>query len=163
MIWGFETDDIALAAACQVIYVVYRSRDHKRFKVTPDMWGRIEQAAKSAAKRAADLTDFIEKLKPKLCCRTLRRQWMTADTRTVTLYKAPDGTLLSRGVDRVGCDFLVDVLSGRAAPHASVLDNLYRKTSLVIALVRERLERERPLEAELAKEDEDGESERAEA
>src|SRR5690554_2476643 len=76
MYYGFDTSDESAAIGALLVYGIYRSRDQKRFKVTPDMWGIIERGVKSSAKRAMDLNDFIEKLKPKLRCSSIQPRWM---------------------------------------------------------------------------------------
>lgn len=146
MIYGFQTQDEAAATAALLVYGVYRSRDVRRFKVTPDMWGRIDRAVKSAAKRSRDLPEFIEQLKPKLQCATLHPRWMTTgDIETVTMVMDPiTGELIGRG-DANRREFWVNIIDGAEAK--PVLAALKRKTAYVIALVRDRLERERPLEA----------------
>ncbi|NQS75213.1 MAG: hypothetical protein HQP61_02040 [Peptococcaceae bacterium] len=144
MIHNFDTSEENAATAAFLVYVVYRSRDHKRFKITPGLWDQIERAVKSVAKRAEDLPEFIEKLKPKLACSSIKPKW----AKTV-----PDGMpdMMSDGmgglIELANDDrrqFLTGVL--RRANNRDVLDVLYNKTAYVILLVRERLERERPYE-----------------
>lgn len=143
---GFQTKDESAAVAALMVYGVYRSRDQRRFKVTPEMWARIERAVKSTAKRAFDLNDFIERLKPKLQCSTINPRWMAtglADTVTFRLDPRTGEIVGSGAADRR--EFWVDVLD--RADHRAALDALYRKAAYVIALVRDRIERERPIEA----------------
>ena len=97
MYYGFNTGDENAALGALLVYGIYRSRDVKRFKVTPDMWGIIERAVKSSAKRALDLHDFIEKLKPRLMCSALKPKWMATDTNTITMAIDPEtGELLQK-------------------------------------------------------------------
>lgn len=144
MYYGFNTGDENAALGALLVYGIYRSRDVKRFKVTPDMWGIIERAVKSTAKRALDLHDFIERLKPRLMCSTLKPKWMATDTDTITMAVDPETGELLQKQDKGRRQFWVEILE--EVDHQAVLDILYRKTSWVIALVRDRLERERPLE-----------------
>jgi hypothetical protein len=126
------------------VYAVYRSRDVKRFKISPDMYGQIERAVKSVAKRASDLGEFIEKLKPKLMCPTIHPRWAkTMPDGIVSMKALPDGSF-AQVQDQGQRQFLTDVL--KEVNHRQVLDILYRKTALVILLVRDRLEREKPIE-----------------
>ena len=156
MYYGFNTGDENAALGALLVYGIYRSRDIKRFKVTPDMWGIIERAVKSSAKRALDLQDFIEKLKPRLMCSTLKPKWMATDTNTITMAVDPETGELLQKQDKGRRQFWVEILE--EVDHQAVLDILYRKTSWVIALVRDRLERERPLEVSgIIKEDEEDE------
>lgn len=145
MFYGFDTSDEDAAIGALLVYGIYRSRDQERFKVTPDMWGIIERAVKSSAKRAMDLNDFIERLKPKLHCSTVHPRWMWDGQNTVTMALNRETGELYEVQDKGKRMFWTGILE--QADHRTVLDRLYRRTALIIALVRERLERERPLEA----------------
>lgn len=145
MYYGFETGTEDAALAALLVYGVYRSRDSKRFKVSPEMWSTIERAVKSSAKRALDLHDFIEKLKPKLMCSSLKPRWMSTDPRSYSTVVLDDGSLVVKE-DKGRRRFWVEILEG--INHEPVLAILREKTAWVIALVRDRLERERPLEVQ---------------
>ncbi len=153
MIYNFDTSNQDAATAAFLVYVVYRSRDMKRFKITPEMWSTIERAVKSVSKRAEDLAEFIEKLKPKLSCASIKPKWAkTVPDGMVTMMHGADGSLYEIGHDRVEKrQFLTDVLEN--ADDRAVLDVLYRKAAYVVLLVRDRLERERPYEAQFEAED----------
>lgn len=160
MYYGFNTGDENAALGALLVYGIYRSRDVKRFKVTPDMWGVIERAVKSSAKRALNLHDFIERLKPRLMCSTLKPKWMATDEEAllspVTMAVNRETGEIIQKQDKGRRQFWVEILE--EVDHQAVLDILYRKTSWVIALVRDRLERERPLEVSgIIKEDEEDE------
>jgi hypothetical protein len=145
MYYNFDTDSGEAAVAALLVYAIYRSRDTKRFKISPDMWSMIERACKSASKRAMDLGDFIEKLKPKLQCPTIHPRWAkTIPDGLISMKMQEDGSIV-QVQDQGRRQFLTDVL--REVNHRDVLDYLYRKTALVVLLVRDRLEREKPIEA----------------
>lgn len=144
MYYGFQTSDENAAIGALLIYGIYRSRDIKRFKVTPDMWGMIERAVKSSAKRAMDLTDFIEKLKGKLKCSSLKPQYMATNTNVVAMQVNQETGEIIQVEDKGKREFWVDLLEN--ADDKAILERLYAKTSLIIALVRDRLEREKALE-----------------
>ncbi|MDI6872079.1 MAG: hypothetical protein QME79_12200 [Bacillota bacterium] len=147
MIYGFSTSDENAALGALLVYGVWRSRDPKRFKITPDCWGIVERAAKASAKRARDLYDFIEKLKPKLACSTLHPRWMKTEVETVTmLVNRETGELYSPGGQANRRQFWTEELE--SADHRAVLGLLYQQTARIIALVRDRLEREKPFEAQ---------------
>lgn len=76
MIYGFDTSDEHAATAALLVYAVYRSRDKARYKASPDMWEQIERFVKDSAKRAKTLPQFIESLKPRLACGSIRPRWM---------------------------------------------------------------------------------------
>lgn len=145
MIYGFETQDENAGIGALMVYGIYRSRDIKRFKVTPDMWGQIERAVKSSAKRALDMTGFIEKLKPKLSCSTIKPQYMKLSDETISMATNPETGEIYQLNETGKREFWVKILED--SDHEKVLDRLYNRTSLIIALVRDRLEREKPLEA----------------
>ena len=155
MIFNFQTQNENAAIAALLVYGIYRSRDAKKFKVTPDMWGMIERAVKSSAKRALDLNDFIEKLKPKMHCSTIHPKWMKTNFDVVsTMYVDREtGVLIEKKQTGERREFWTEILE--EADHETVLDVLYQKTSLVISLVRDRLEREKPIESIMMKEDEE--------
>jgi len=148
MFYGFDTSDENAAIGALLVYGIYRSRDQKRFKVSLDMWGQIERAVKSSAKRAMDCNDFIEKLKPKLHCSSIQPRWMWDGDQmleaTVSAYNRETGEIIEIA-DRGRRKFWTRILE--ECDHKIVLERLYQRTALIIALVRDRLERERPLEA----------------
>ena len=145
MYYNFDTEDHGQAVAALLVYAVYRSRDKKRFKISLDMWGQLERATKGVAKRARDLGEFIEKLKPKLMCPTIQPRWAkTIPDGMVTMRVLEDGSVAELQ-DQGRRQFLTDVL--QEVDHKEVLEILYRKTAIVILLVRDRLEREKPYES----------------
>jgi hypothetical protein len=152
VIYQFDTphDDEGrqAATAALLVYAIYRSRDKRKFKVSPEMWGQIERFTKASAKRARDLHAFIESLKPRLCCPTINPKWVEVGA-TGRLVALGDGSF-AEFPGQEQREFLTGVLND--ADHRQVVDTLYRKTSWVIALVRDRLEREKPIESQFEKE-----------
>lgn len=149
MIWGFDTDNEHVATGALLVYAIYRSRDRGRFKVTPDMWAQIERFVKASAKRAATLGQFIETLKPRLACAEIRPRAIAVGLRGVPTVSFAGGAFaeLDSQADSQR-EFGLSVIE--QADHARVLDHLYRETSYVVMAVRERLERERAVEARIA-------------
>lgn len=146
MIYSFDTDDDSEAIAALLVYAVYRSRDMKRFKVTPDMWAQIERFVKASAKRAERLTQFLESLKPRMSCGTLNPKWM--ETGIKGLLPITDSAGHVNYIESADSrEFLTSILA--IADHKKVLNVLYRETTLVILLVRQRLEVEKPIENKL--------------
>jgi len=146
MIYQFDTDDREAATAALLVYAVYRSRDSRRFKVTPDMWAKIERFVKASAKRARTVPAFLESLKPRLSCGTIHPQWMQAGIKGVIGRTDAIGNTeyIQRGDSR---EFLTGVLAD--CDERTVIKKLYKETTWAILLVRDRLEREKPVEAEL--------------
>lgn len=150
MIYGFDTDDQHAATAALLVYAIYRSRNKQRYKVTPDMWGQIERLTKSAAKRAESLPAFIEALKPRLYCETISPRWMAAGIKgDISMLASGDELIAFNNEDQR--EFLTRVLE--TSDHRSALGRLYRETAWVILLVRDRLEREKPIEQNVDLED----------
>lgn len=145
MYYNFDTDNEEIAVASLLVYVIWRSRDIKRFKITPDVYGQVERAVKSASKRAMDLGDFIEKLKPKIACSTINPRWAkTLLDNLISMKPTGDGSFI-QVQDKGRRQFLTDVL--QEVDHKAVLECLYKRTALVTLLMRERLEREKTIEA----------------
>lgn len=149
MIYGFDCDDQPSATAALLVYAVYRSRDSKRFKVTPDMWGLIERSVKASAKRATSLPRFLETLKPKLSCATLSPKWMEVGMAgELTLTPIQSGGFVQLADDSERREFLSGPINDADDP--AVIAVLYRETAWVILLVRDRIEREKPIEKRFA-------------
>jgi hypothetical protein len=146
MIYQFDTDDQAAATAALLVYAIYRSRDTRRFKVSPDMWAQIERFTKASAKRAASIPAFIESLKPRLQCGTIHPRWM--ETGIKGLLPITDKLGRTEYIQSADSrEFLTGVLA--AAEPRTVLKRLYAETAWIILLVRDRLEREKPIEEKL--------------
>lgn len=148
MYYGFDTRDENAAVGALIVYAIWRSRDKRRFKIDTEVWGRVERFVKSCAKRAVDLGGFIERLKAKMECPTINPRYCSAGAKVLTMIEGPSGELISRSGDN-SRTFLMDILA--VADETAVLKTLYEKTALVILLVRDRLEREKPYEAEITK------------
>lgn len=153
MIFGFDCQDEPAAVAALLVYAVYRSRDRRRFKVSPDMWAQIERFTKDAAKRATSIPRFVEALKPRLACDSLRPSAMRIGMRgEVPLAAVYDDTgrmsyamQLEPGAEHR--EFLTSIMERGDA--RAVISRAYHETAWVVALVRDRLERERPIEDQL--------------
>lgn len=146
MYYNFDTDDENEAKAALLVYCVYRSRDMQRFKVTPDMWAQIERFVKASAKRAKSLGEFLESLKPRLSCGTINPKWMNTGTKGMVGITDDEGftSYIQAGDQR---EFLTGLI--RTTEAKPVLRLLYRETTLIIQLVRVRLEAEKPIEQKL--------------
>lgn len=154
MIYNFDTDDHSSATAALIVYAIYRSRDKRRFKVSPEMWGQIERFTKASAKRAVNLPRFIDSMMPRMQCPSINPKWMEVGIK---------GGLLARensaGVTEYmefqaddSREFLTQVLN--SVDHMEVINKLYKETQWIVLLVRERLEREKPIESSFTIEEE---------
>lgn len=144
MIYNFDTDDKDTAVAALIVYSIYRSRDKTRFKVSLDMWGQIDRFVKSSAKRASNLQRFIDNLMPRMSCAQINPKWLDVGVTGATrILKAGDEYI---GFSSDGMrSFMTDII--KKADHKKTLDILYKETTWVIMLVRDRLETEKPLES----------------
>lgn len=144
MVHGFDTADEPAGTAALLLYAAWRSRDPRRLKITPDIWSQVERFTKSAAKRATTLADFLERLMPRLGCDSLAPRWLSTDLGPLesAAVDPQTGEIVMLTGDRR--EFLTRVFS-ETDPHP-VLDCLYRQTVLIVLLVRDRLEREKPYE-----------------
>lgn len=150
MIYGFDTEDEANATAALLVYATWRSRDTARYRVTPDVWSQVERFTKAAAKRATTLPAFIEALKPRFYAGTLSPRAMEAGIKgPVPLLALGSGAVLEVAAPEEQREFMVGVIE--RADQKAVLDRLYRETAWVVLLVRDRLERERPIESRVAR------------
>ncbi len=149
-IYGFDTDDETEATASLIVYAVYRSRNTKRFKISLDMWAKIERFVKASAKRATTLPIFIEKFKPTVSCESISPKWMEVGLKndlSLLVKKNKDGEV--EGIVEVAGkedqrEFLTQIFRKRI--DKQTIEKLYKETTLIIMLVRERLEREKPVE-----------------
>jgi hypothetical protein len=158
MIYGFDCADEHAATAALLVYVVWRSRDRARYKITPDLWGQIERFVKDSAKRATSLAEFVEALKsprrinaPSLHPRHME-VGLAGEVPLVAVHDQETGRVTSYlqfSPDRESGarEFAVRVLE--RANHRAVIDKLYRETGWIILLVRDRIEREKPIEQHL--------------
>ena len=147
MIYNFDSMDTEegrnAATAALLVYAIYRSRNKTRFKITPEMWGQIERFTKASAKRARSIPDFIESMKPRMHCDTIHPKWVELGV-TGRIVAMGDGQY-AEFPNQEKREFLTEVINH--SDNKSVVDMLYKNTSWVIALVRDRLEREKPIES----------------
>lgn len=156
MIYGFDTSDEPAAIAALMVYVVWRSRDRVRFKITPDVWGQVERFVKDAAKRAKTLPDMLEGLKRpgRMNAPTLHPRYMEVGAKgeiPMVAVVGEDGRLkeaIQFSTDReLGLREFGTRVFERADARA-VIRAAYANTGFVVLLVRDRIEREKPIEAQ---------------
>lgn len=148
-VYGFETDDRDEATAALLVYAVWRSRDTRRFKITPDVWSQVERFVKASAKRSTTIPRFLETLKPRLMCGTLHPRAMAVGLAGVPTFNLAGGGYVELASEQPEQREFLTAALALASP-AHVLSALYRETAWVVLLVRDRLERERPIEARIA-------------
>ena len=140
MTYGFETEEKHHALAALIIYVVYRSRNLKRFKVSTKMWEQITNFAKLSAKKSLTLGEFIERFRKPMCCETLQNRYCIIDEQHAQSARVlADGSVVMSGKQDKA--FLTSLIND--ADDKKVLDLIYKETAFVIHTVRERLENEK--------------------
>lgn len=144
--YRFETDDVDVATAALLIYAIYRSRNLKRFKVSPDMWSQIERFVKASAKRSQNIPRFIESLKPRLCCETIHPRWMEVGIKGLTPIVNSAG-YTEYMQDANSREFLTPVVN--RCDQKRVIELLYKETAYCVLLVRARLEEEKLIESRI--------------
>jgi hypothetical protein len=150
VIYHFDTDREDIATAALLVYAVWQSRDRSRYRITPDVWSQQERFIKSAAKRARTLSEFIEAYKAKVFAGTLSPKAMEVGIKgSVPLLSLGGGAVLEVATPEDNREFLVGVIE--RADQQAVLRCLYAETAYVVLHVRDRIERERPLESRIAK------------
>lgn len=143
--YGFDTDDLDEATAALLVYAVWRSRDRARFRVTPDVWSQVTRFVKASAKRSRTLPEFLDRLMPRLACGALHPRAVEVGIRgVIPLVETADGEYIQAAADPEQREFLTGVL--RRVDDAAVIRLYNTQSSLVIALVRDRLEREKVVE-----------------
>lgn len=147
MLYGFRTKDEHAAAAALLVYAVYRSRNKRRGPSGPDMWGQIERFTKASAKRATTIGTFLESFKRRMACETVNPKWCEIGSDVMTAYQDEFGNIIMKGNDGNKREFMTDIIE--SGKDEEVLYQLYKETARVIMLVRDRLEREKPIETKL--------------
>lgn len=151
MLLGFETENEIKAKAAYIIYVIYKSRDVKRGPSGLDMWGQVERFAKASAKRSVSVDDFVNTFKRKMACATINPRWMKTDTPSANARIMSNNEIIvmnNADTRTFGLDIFNDEESGK-----EIVECIYKKTQIIILLVRDRLEREKMF-AQEEKEDE---------
>ncbi|MCK4499883.1 hypothetical protein KAU11_05255 [Candidatus Babeliales bacterium] len=138
MIYGFDTNIKERAIAAQVIYLVYKSRNTDRFRVSVKMWEQITNFSKLSAKKATNLSEFIERLRKPMCCDVLQPRHCITEKSKV-LKRLKDGSIFESGDD--ARQFLTSMLE--SSNEKKVISIIINETAFVIMLVRERLEAEK--------------------
>ena len=122
------------------------SREQHRLRITPGVWGQIERFVKASAKRAATVAEFIDLVKPKVGCESLKPRFMRSEDdagRPNAIAAVGDAFVQAGGTP--ARSFLTAALAN--ADEKAVLHRLLRETAWVVLLVRDRIERERATEA----------------
>lgn len=146
MLFGFDTEDERIAAGALLIYVVYRSRNKNRGPSGLDMWGQIERFARASAKRAETLGDFVSAFKRRMACDTINPYWCNTGIVAGKTVRTDTGEIMVFGDNESHRDFLVEIMERELEKQNEIIEMLYDQTQRIILLVRDRLEREKPIE-----------------
>ena len=84
-----------------------------------------------------------------MACDTINPKWMDTGVITGTVIRTDTGEILSFGDGGTKRDFMLEIVEGPKEQQRSVVDLIYSETQRIVLLVRERLEREKPIETTL--------------
>lgn len=79
-----------------------------------------------------------------MACSTINPKWTSTGIVKQTATVLDDGSIYTPKMDN-NRDFMVEVMEAETDYQKDVVDLIYRQTQRIIILVRDRLERERPL------------------
>lgn len=153
MLFGFDTENETVAAGCLLVYAVYKSRDVKRGPSGYDMWEQIERFTRRAAMRADEIGEFLESFKRQMACGTINPKWCSTGVVAMNAMQFADGSIFvhgDNGSDDAPRDFMISIIEASADKQQEIMDTLYEQSQRVILLVRDRLEREKPLDGRFA-------------
>lgn len=82
-----------------------------------------------------------------MACETVNPKWCEIGSDVMTAYQDEFGNIIMKGNDGNKREFMTDIIE--SGKDEEVLYQLYKETARVIMLVRDRLEREKPIETKL--------------
>ena len=144
MLFGFDTEDSTAAAGALLIYATYKSRDPKRGPSGYEMWAQIERFAKQAAKRAENISGFLDKFKSAMACGTINPKWCKTGIVGANARVLADGSIITKGDGSEDRDFMISLIEAPVEEQEKIVECIYGQTQRLILLVRDRLEREKP-------------------
>ena len=148
MFFGFNTENSTVAAGALLVYATYKSRDVKRGPSGYDMWEQIERFTRRAAKRADDVSDFLNKFNPLMACGTLNPRFCKTGVAANNAVIEEDGSVIVKSEESPHRDFMIAITEAPQEEQEKVVDCLYSQAQRIILLVRDRLEREKDYEGE---------------
>lgn len=157
MIYGFDTDDEDHASACLIVYAAWRSRDKGRFKITPEVWSQVTGFVRAAAMTSKTLGQFADRLCKRMLAGSLSPKWLEIGHKgeiPLAPVVGDDGKLshaIQFAPDPDMREFATSVFARAPRP---AIDFARKETVYLIALVRDRLEREKPIESKVEEIDE---------
>lgn len=82
-----------------------------------------------------------------MACESINPKWCEVGSDIMTAYQDEYGNIIMTGNDGKKREFLTEIIE--SGKDEEVLYQLYKETARVIMLVRDRLEREKPIETKL--------------
>ena len=137
--YGFDTEKEERAIAALVVYVVYRSRDNTRFKVSTKMWDQITGFVRLSAKKSTNIPEFIDYFRKPMRCESITAKYCEVDGKQAAKMLSSGELFVSGQTEQR--QFLTSLLE--QANQSKVLHALIKETAFIIMLVRERLEIEK--------------------
>lgn len=152
MLFGFNTENDTVAAGALLVYATYKSRDVKRGPSGYDMWDKIERFARRASMRADDVGGFLNRFKPMMGCGTLNPRFCKTGIVANNAIMEGDGSIIVNGEKSESRDFMISITEAPQEEQQKIVDCIYDQAQRIILLVRDRLEREKPIETEFLEE-----------
>lgn len=82
-----------------------------------------------------------------MACEAINPKWCESNSNVMTAIQNELGEIIIEGDNQKGRQFLTEILE--SGKDQEILHQLYKETARVIMLVRDRLEREKPIETKL--------------
>lgn len=82
-----------------------------------------------------------------MACEAINPKWCESNSSVMTAIQNELGEIIIEGHNQKGRQFLTEILE--SGKDQEILHQLYKETARVIMLVRDRLEREKPIETKL--------------
>lgn len=132
MLLKFDTQNLSRAKAALILYAVYRSREKNSPLNGLETWDRYSSFIHGACLKASNMPEFVEELCHKAKTESIKPHYLgTGDPVLIS----DDGTLIRSASAK---DYKLDVLEDD-----SLLPLFRKETAVLIALVRERIQREK--------------------
>lgn len=104
--------------------------------------------------RADDVGEFLESFKRQMACGTINPRFCFTGAAAMNAMKFSDGSIfVHEESDKAPRDFMISILEAPQEKQQEITDALYEQSQRIILLVRDRLEREKPLDGKFETED----------
>lgn len=85
-----------------------------------------------------------------MACGTINPRWCKTGIVQANATFMNDGSVLVHGDENEPRDFMISITESSAEEQQKIVDSLYEQSECIVLLVRDRLEREKPIEGKFA-------------